>query len=161
MDADLMSYDTNLKVYPPLREKSSVEALRKAVAEGLVDCIASHHLPHEFDSKVLEFEYAKPGMISLETAYPVLRTVLPSLTAEAIVDLLSIRPRSLFGMEQPRIHEGQPSVLTLFNPEGQTRPEEKNTRSKSKNSPFFSKTLQGKVIGIINGDKLSLNEQAG
>ena len=160
MDADLMSYDTNLKVYPPLRDKSSVETLRKAVAEGLVDCIASHHLPHEFDSKVVEFEYARTGMISLETTYPVVRTVLPSLTAEAIVDLFSFRPRSLFGLEQPRIHEGHPSVLTLFNPEGQTRPEEKSTRSKSKNSPFFGKTLQGKVIGIINGDKLSLNEQA-
>jgi dihydroorotase len=158
-DADLVNYDTNLKVYPPLRDKTSVEALRKAVAEGLVDCIASHHLPHEFDSKVVEFEYAKPGMIGLETAYPVLRTALPSLTAEAIVDLLSFRPRSLFGLEQPRIHEGQPSVLTLFNPGAQTKPEEKGTRSKSKNSPFFGKTLQGKVVGIINGGKLSLNEQ--
>ena len=158
-DADLVNYNTNLKVYPPLRDKTTVETLRKAVAEGVVDCIASHHLPHEFDSKVVEFEYARPGMIGLETAYPVLRTALPLLTAEAVVDLLSFRPRSLFGLEQPRIHEGHPSVVTLFNPGGQTRPEEKTTRSRSKNSPFFGKTLQGKVVGIVNGGKLSLNEQ--
>ena len=159
-DADLVDYDTNLKVYPPLRDQSSVESLRKAVLDGLVDCIATHHLPHEFDSKVVEFEYARPGMIGLETAYPVLRTVLPSLTAEAIVDLLSVRPRSLFGLQQPRVQEGRTAALTLFNPQGQTVPQEKSTRSKSKNSPFFGKTLQGKVVGTINNDQLSLNDQA-
>ncbi|WP_431216070.1 dihydroorotase [Puia sp. P3] len=136
-DADLVNYDTNLKVYPPLRDKSSVELLRKAVAGGLVDCIASHHLPHEFDSKVLEFEYAKKGMIGLETAYPVLRTVLPSLSSEAIVDLLSYRPRSLFGLEQPRIHEGHPSVLTLFNP-GDRRGRKKRVRGRSRRTVLSS-----------------------
>lgn len=157
-DADLVNYDTNLKVYPPLRDKGSVELLQKAVLEGLVDCISSHHLPHEFDSKVLEFEYAKNGMTGLETAYAVVQTVLPGITAERIADLFSFQPRNLFGLEQPVIDEGQPSVLTFFNPEGQTRLEEKDTRSRSKNSPFFGVQLRGKVIGILNGEKLSLNE---
>ena len=159
-DAQLVNYDTNLKVYPPLRDELSVQALRKAVTDGLVDCIASHHLPHEFDSKVVEFEYAKAGMISLETAYAVVRTVLPELPAERFVELFSSQPRKLFGLEQPVIAEGQRAVLTFFNPDGATTPSEKGTSSKSKNSPFFGTTLKGQVLGILNGEALHLNKGA-
>jgi len=156
-DADLVDYDTNLKVYPPLRDEASAITLRTAVLEGQVDCIASHHLPHEFDSKIVEFEYARPGMSSLETVYAVLRTRLPELTAERTVDLLSYRPRELFGLPQPSIAEGQAAALSLFDPAGQTKPETSATKSKSRNSPFFGMTLQGRVLGILNGDKLIVN----
>ncbi|MBS1662629.1 MAG: dihydroorotase [Bacteroidetes bacterium] len=159
-DAELVNYDTNLKVYPPLRDASSMEALRKAVKDGLVDCIASHHLPHEFDSKVLEFEYARSGMIGLETAYAVVRTAIPELTSEQTVSLFSTKPRELFGLEQPLIGEGAKAVLTLFQPDGTTRLEEKGTKSKSKNSAFFGTELKGRVLGIVNGTAIQLNESA-
>jgi dihydroorotase len=156
-DADLVDYDTNLKVYPPLRDESSVQALRQAVLEGAVDCIAAHHFPQESDSKVVEFEYARPGISSLETVYAALRTQLPGLSAERTVDLLSYQPRLLFGLEQPSIVEGQTATLSLFNPEGETRPAPGTTKSKSKNSPFFGKTLKGQALGILKGDQLILN----
>jgi dihydroorotase len=156
-DDDLIDYDTNLKVFPPLRDKTSVQNLRQAVLDGVVDCIAAHHFPHDFDSKVVEFEYARPGMSSLETAYAALRTQLPELSAERTVDLLSKAPREIFGLEQLSIKEDQPASLTLFNPDGETRTDPATTHSKSKNSPFFGKILKGQVIGIVKRDQLIVN----
>lgn len=156
-DADLVDYDTNLKVFPPLRDEASVRTLRQAVLDGVVDCIAAHHFPHEFDSKIIEFEYARPGMSSLETVYAALRTQLPELSAERTIDLLSHNARELFGLDQPSIAEGRPALLSLFDPEGETRPSAETTRSKSKNSPFFGKVLKGRVIGILKGDQFILN----
>jgi dihydroorotase len=156
-DADLTGYDTNLKVYPPLRDDPSVRALRQAVLDGTVDCIAAHHFPHEFDSKVIEFEYARPGMSSLETVYAAVRTQLPELSVERTADLLGRNARELFGLDQFPIAEGQPASLSLFDPEGETRLTAETTRSKSKNNPFFGKALKGQVIGIVNGDQYIKN----
>jgi dihydroorotase len=152
-DEDMHDYDTNLKVNPPLRPREDVDALRQGISDGTIDCIATHHLPHEFDSKVLEFEYAKYGMIGLETAYAVVRTAMPSVSNERWIELMSINPRKLFGMEAATIKKGNKASLTLFDPEKKWRLEEKNILSKSKNSPFIGKELGGKALGIVNDVK--------
>src|SRR5205085_302549 len=64
-DEDLADYDTNLKTDPPLRSREDVLALRQGVEEGIIDCIASHHIPQNLDNKMCEFEYAASGMIGL------------------------------------------------------------------------------------------------
>ena len=155
-DEDLAGYDTNLKVNPPFRTKEDRAALQDAVMNGTVDCLASHHLPQEFDSKVIEFEYAKFGMIGLETAYGVLTTSVSGITVERCVDLLAINPRKLFGLDPLTIKEGNTATLTLFNPGTKWMVTPDHIKSKSSNSPFIGAELTGKVAGIINGDKIIL-----
>lgn len=156
-DEDLEQYDTNLKVYPHLRTKKEVEILRKAVADGTVDCIASHHMPHEYDSKVLEFEYAKYGMTGLETTYAALKTALPDIPESRWVELLSIQPRIIFGLNSATIKKEAPASVTIFDPATPITVTTSFFRSKSKNSAFTGKTLHGKVLGVINGEKVFLS----
>ncbi len=153
-DDDLEQYDSNLKVNPPIRSKEERNRLREAISDGTIDCIASHHLPHEYDSKVVEFEYAKYGMIGLETAFSALKTSVPSIALEKVVMLLSTNPRKLFRLGEATVRKDQPATLTLFDPDKKWTLTEKDIRSRSKNSPFTGKELTGKVIGIINGDKI-------
>jgi dihydroorotase len=157
-DTDIQQYDTNLKVTPPLRNETDRQALINAVADGTVDCIASHHFPQNWDSKTCEFEYAKEGMIGLESLFGVLG---PMVNAEwsiaALVEMLTINPRKIFGIDLPEIKEGAAACLTLFNADEEYVFDEKMIKSKSKNSPFIGKKLKGKVIGIINKGKVELN----
>jgi dihydroorotase len=157
-DEDLWQYDSNLKVNPPIRTKENREALKKALADGTINCIASHHLPQEYDSKVLEFEYAKPGMIGLETAYAVLNTAMPEIPQHQWVELLSRNPREIFGLEYPVIRQGSKVALTLFDPAKKWTVDLKDIRSKSKNSPFIGKELTGKVLGIVTAHSIVLNQ---
>ena len=149
-DEDLTGYDTNLKLYPPLRNIETRDFLRQALLNGGIDCIASHHMPHEADSKECEFESAQPGMISLETAYSDTNAALEGkLTPERWVELVSTNPRKIFGIKQPEIKEGAAVNLTLFDPSENFILTKENSKSKSKNSPFFKKELKGKVIATI------------
>lgn len=156
-DTDIRQYDTNLKVYPPLRTQKEVNLLRKAVADGTVDCIATHHLPHETDSKVVEFETAAYGMIGLETCYAALQTAMPDIPSNKWVELLSINARSIFGLEKRVIKKELPAIVTIYEPSALIEVNSAFFKSRSLNSPFIGKHLKGKVMGIINGEKVYLN----
>jgi dihydroorotase len=155
-DGDLVQYDTNLKVNPPLRTKEDQEAVKQALLDGTIDCIATHHLPQDIDHKIVEFEYAHFGMIGLETSFAVIRTYFPELGLEKTIDLLSNKPRLIFDLSINSITNNSPACLTLFLPEEKWTVE--NLHSKSKNSPFIGKLLTGKPVGIINKDKVFLNQ---
>ncbi len=154
-DEDLRGYDSNLKVNPPLRCRADMLALRVAINEGSIDCIASHHLPQDWDSKTCEFEYAKNGMIGLETLFSVINSI--GCNINNFVQMQTIAARAIFGLAIPEIKEGAAASLTLFNPDTEFIFEENMLQSKSKNSPFIGKMLKGKVVGMINKNKIHLN----
>jgi len=157
-DEDLADYDTNLKVDPPLRSKDDMLALRQGVIDGSIDAVATHHLPQDWDNKTCEFEYAKPGMIGLETCFAVINSVLTDITTERLVDVLSNNPRKIFSIDDTKIDIDNVANITMFERNTEYTFINSNIKSKSKNSPFINKQLKGKVIGIINKDKLYLNE---
>ena len=148
-DEDLKAYDTNLKVNPPLRSAADREGLRAAVIDGTVDCIATHHLPQHWDDKVCEFEYAKNGMIGLQTSFAVVNTLFPQIDTNRLVQLLSLNARTIFGLTFNKIEEGSKTDFTLFTKEDQTVLTKDNSQSKSANSPFMNLPLQGRIKGII------------
>jgi len=154
-DEDLVSYDTNLKVNLPLRTRKDADALREAILDGTVDCVTSHHMPQEWDSKTCEFEYAKPGMIGLESCYGVLGAL--GIPQERINEVLSKNPREIFGLPESSIKTGAKADLTIFQPDVTYLFSTQLIKSKSKNSAFTGKTLKGKVIGTVSRDKLYLN----
>ena len=157
-DEDLQSYDTNLKVSPPLRSRADMIALREAVRNGLVDCIASHHLPQEWDSKTCEFEYAKHGMIGLQTSFAAVNTAIPELSTNDIASLFSVNARKIFNLPASTIYEGEVAEITLFNTDEENVFTREANKSKSYNSAFINKTLKGKVIGIYAKGSLILNK---
>jgi dihydroorotase len=157
-DEDVMNYDTNLKVDPPLRSREDMMALRAGVENGLIDCIASHHLPQDWDSKTCEFEYAVPGMIGLETCFPVVNTLFPNISTENLINLLSSNARNIFSVSKATIEVNSVADVTLFERTSEYTFDNSYIKSKSKNSAFINRQLKGKVIGIINKDKLYLNE---
>jgi len=157
-DEDLSDYDTNLKTDPPLRSRADMLALRQGVKDGIIDCIASHHLPQNWDEKTCEFEYASTGMIGLETAYAVINQLFPVISAESITDLLGNNARKIFSIGHSVIKEHATADLTLFTRDGEFIYDANSIKSKCKNSPFINKQLKGKVIGIINKGQLYLND---
>jgi len=156
-DEALTDYDTNLKVYPPLRPEALVKQLRQAVLDGTIDCIAAHHLPHEYDSKILEFEHAKFGMTGLETAYGVVQTLFPTLSDEKIFALFGGNARRIFKLDPCTITKGSMGNLTLYHPSSEWVYDLEKTVSKSRNSAFHGRQLKGKAVGTITRGKLFLN----
>ncbi len=155
-DDDLLTYNTNLKVNPPLRTIKDKDALRTGIKNGIVDFIASHHQPHDWDHKICEFEYAKDGMEGLESVFGA--SLICGITAEDFVKMQTENIRNIFKLPVPQINENEKANLTLFNPDEEYVFDEKNIFSKCKNNAFIGKTLKGKVIGIINADKVFLSE---
>ena len=146
IDEDLKEYDTNLKVNPPLRTAADRKALQEAVLDGNIACIASHHLPEDIDHKITEFEYARYGMIGLQTAFAVVQTDLPHMSLERLVALFATQPRNIFGLEQATIKVGLPAQCSLFLLDQQWVFEKESNQSKSANSPFFGTHFGAKPI---------------
>ena len=158
-DEALTGYDSAFKVSPPLRSEADRMALIAGLKDGTIDCIATHHRPHEWDAKAKEFEYASDGMAVQENTFNILWDTLKEyITIERLVEMMTIMPRAIFGLETHDINKGSKAVLTIFSTAGSHTLSQNNTRSAAKNNPFTGKKLSGKVMAIINNGQLHLNK---
>jgi dihydroorotase len=154
-DTLLEGFDTHFKVNPPLRSKEDVNALRKALENGIIDVVVSDHAPQDIESKDLEFDLADNGMINTQTAFNCIVSSQSKITSQKIAEVFAENPRAILGIKQQEVAENKLANLTLFTLTGTTVISEKDNASKSKNSPFFGKSLQGKVIASINHGMMS------
>jgi dihydroorotase len=155
-DEAVESFDTNLKMNPPLRTKPDVQAIKEALRDGIIDVIATDHAPHTIDEKEVEFTQAPFGIVGLETALGLSITELVHqnyLTLIQLIEKFSVNPRRILSLPAINIQEGEIANLTLLDPTLEWIVDIQSFRSKSKNSPFNGKTLKGKSIGIINNGK--------
>lgn len=157
-EEDMLEFDTDLKVSPPLRGIKDRKALEAALLDGTIDCITSNHLPEDEDQKKVEFPYAADGMIGTQTVFPLLNTYFGrGLKIERMIELLSTNPRRLYNRSLEPIKTGTMANVTIFDTKEEWTFTEENNKSKSSNSPFFGKKLKGRVLGIVNKGICHLN----
>jgi dihydroorotase len=151
-DDSLTNFDTNYKVSPPLRTQNDVDALIAGLKDGTIDMVTSDHNPLDIELKKIEFDYATPGTIGLESAFGALNSIFSVKTA---VKFLT-KGKERFGLETSSISKGNKLNATLFNPEGYDMFSKNDMYSKSKNSIFEGHSVKGKVYGIINNNQIQL-----
>jgi dihydroorotase len=144
----LLGYDTACKVNPPLREPRDVEALRLALADGTIDCVATDHAPHGVLDKNVELAEAAPGMIGLELCLPLLFGLVRggAFGFQRLVTALTEAPARIVGLERPTLREGARADCVLFDPSTRWTIDPTRLRSRSRNTPFAGRTVDGQVV---------------
>ncbi|MGM0410598.1 MAG: dihydroorotase [Bacillota bacterium] len=154
-DEAVKGYDPNTKVNPPLRSKKDLEALKKGIAEGIIDVIATDHAPHTYEDKLGEFDYAANGISGLETALSLVNTNLIKeniINYKDILKLMYENPLEILGIDKKGIKEGKLADLIVFDPNKEWKVDINKFKSKGKNTPFAGQKLIGKnMITICNG----------
>ena len=160
LDEDaIVTYDTNLKMNPPLRTVADREALVAGLLDGTVDGIATDHAPHAPHEKELEFELAPPGTTGLETALSLVNTHLVSagtLGWPEVSQLMCHGPRSALGLPEMRLEAGYPADITIVDPEARVEVTPEWFASKSRNSAFLGMQLLGKASDVLVGGRWAL-----
>jgi dihydroorotase len=160
-DEALLSYDTNVKVNPPLRSKADLEALRAGLADGTVDVIATDHAPHSIVEKETEFDLAPFGMIGLETALGLILTELVHSGRLGLIQALramSLNPCLILKLPFGRLVDGGPADLVCIDLKKSWVVNPDQFVSKSRNTPFAGRRLKGKAVHTLVDGSFALKE---
>ena len=150
----LASYGTEYKVKPPLRTRADVEALRGALADGTIDCIATDHAPRHYDEKEQAFDDAPFGVVGLETAFALLHTRLVVggvLTLPALLERMSTGPARALGLAGGTLEPGGPADIVLIDPALEWKIDPAAFLSKGRNTPFGEEEVTGRVVRTLVG----------
>ncbi|MBD3169079.1 MAG: amidohydrolase family protein [candidate division Zixibacteria bacterium] len=148
----LKTFDTNLIVNPPIRTTADVEAVKRGLKDGTIDCIVSDHAPHSPEEKDVEFNAAPFGMIGLETTVGLTFTNLVhgNILSEAeVLRKMTVNPSRILNLPYNGFAGDGLADVTIINPDLEWTVEKKKFRSKSKNSPFIGYKLKGKAVCTI------------
>ena len=153
------TYNTNLKMNPPLRKASDAEALRAGILDGSIDCVVTDHAPHAKHEKDCEWEIAFFGTIGLETSLPLMLTKMVStgeMSWDRLVEVMAINPRRLLRCNPVKVEAGSQADLTLIDPNKNLKVTEDYFESKSKNSAFLGYELTGVATDVLMAGKRTL-----
>ncbi len=159
-DDALTSFNTHLKVAPPIRTEKDRRALIQAVREGTIDCIATDHAPHTIEDKETTFDLASFGMIGLESCFGAVHKVLmdqEGLQLEEVIALLTAKPRAIMGFDPDLFTLGRAAEINVIDADKEWTFEREHVRSRSINSPFYGEPLKGKVELTISCGRIFSN----
>lgn len=154
-DELLLSYNANFRMNPPLREQEDCEAIVEGVLDGTIDAIVTDHAPHAAEEKA-NFLKAPNGIVGLETSFAAACTVLVHQCGMSLLDLvklMSTNPANLLRLPGGTLREGSLADIVLFDPDRSWTVDAEKLHSKSKNTPFDSLELTGRVVRTILGGK--------
>lgn len=148
-DQELKKFDTNYKVFPPLRSEDERKTLKQCVKDGKIDVLCSNHIPEDRETKIIEFEKGAFGTLGLQTFFGSVYTCLKDeCSLEQIIATFTKNPREILGIENPLIKEGEKAELSFFNTEVEWEFNLDKNKSKSENSAYLGVKLQGKPLGV-------------
>jgi dihydroorotase len=148
-----LAYDTNAKMYPPLRSEGDLLACVEGLVDGTIDAIATDHAPHAVQEKLCEFDLAANGIVGLETALA-LSLSAAGLKLERVVEALTIGPVRALGLDARlpgigTLSEGAPADIVVFDPKREWTVDPADFASKGKNTPLAGRTLHGAVVATV------------
>ena len=155
------TYDTNLKMNPPLRTADDAAALREGVLDGSIDCIVTDHAPHAPHEKDCEWEISFFGIVGLETSLPLMLQNLVDtgkMSWARLVEVMAVNPRRLLRLEPVSIVEGSAADLTLIDPKKSVEITPEYLKSRSKNSAWLGQTLTGAATDVWAGGRRVLTD---
>ena len=150
-DHDVGDYRTFAKMAPPLRSETNRRAMVEGLKDGTIDAIASDHAPHDQESKRVPMERAANGIVGLETMLPLSLELYHGghLSLRDVLRRLTSAPADLLGLDAGRLRRGAPADLVLFDLDAPWRVDRSVFRSKSSNTPFDGRPVQGRVLRTV------------
>jgi dihydroorotase len=156
-DSLLVDFDTNYKVNPPLREKADQDALLKGLKDGTIEVLVSNHVPHDDESKFLEFDQSEFGLINVQTFASQVSALAQEIELADLIEKITDAPRRLLKLQPVVIDVDTRANLTLFDPNSEWTFSADLNLSKSKNSPWLGQKLKGRAVAVFNNTKQSID----
>ncbi len=155
-EAAVDGFRTNAKMNPPLRTEIDVDAVRRGLADGTIDVIATDHAPHHRDEKEVEFDHALNGIVGLETALPLALRMAhdAGMSLDTLVAAMSLNPARILGLRAGTLAVGAAADVTVVDPQRRWTVEPSRFRSKGRSTPFTGMEMQGQAVITIVGGRI-------